>query len=309
MKNGRQLIEEADVLIGIAEVIQNEAYPLQERQAKQKELDTLYHAWYRNALQIFHLTRNADNRQKFVQEYEGNIWSNKIIKFLSSGIEPNAIYIPDNPFTTKHTYPFLSCFKEPLLKQCNLLSSQEYITSGSEVAGDMVSWNQVIRKVFAAFVKRAEEASTNNEKKLTYEYLAVFLISSIDGLIVAGHNQRGTSEETDVWVANEASDPFWQQIGPMFFMECKNWSEPADTQVIHNIETIMNDKHTTFAILLSKCGVTGSNGRDAVGAIYKAFSRGKYILVLDHNNLLEMVNGMPPIEKIKQKYRELLMKS
>src|SRR5437879_9416290 len=125
MKNEHQLIEESDELLSIAEKIQDETYPLQEREALLKQLESSYHQWYRSALVLFDRRQNGKERQLFEQEYSGSIWSGKILKFITSGLEPSPLYIPDNPLTSKWAYIYKGALKEPLIKQCNLLTSLE----------------------------------------------------------------------------------------------------------------------------------------------------------------------------------------
>jgi hypothetical protein len=119
------------------------------------------------------------------------------------------------------------CFKTPLLKQCNILANLQSVPLSGEEGR---AWNATICRIFKAFIEKAVSARTNNEKKLTYEYLAIFLIGAIEGFTVIGHDERGPAEEVDLWVANESTSNFWQRIGNPFIVECKNWGEPVGVQ-------------------------------------------------------------------------------
>lgn len=207
------------------------------------------------------------------------------------------------------TYPFASCFKEPLFKQRSAISVLKSAPSTNLVDEEKDAWNSTICRIFTAFIEKAEDASTNNEKKLTYEYLAMFLIGAIEGFTVIGHDERGTSEEIDLWVANESKRAFWERVGNPFIVECKNWNKPVGVQEVRSLSAIMGNKNVQFAILMSKNGVTGERGREAVGEIYKAFKDGRYIVVLSQADLLEIADGLHPEEKIKAKHYELFMES
>jgi hypothetical protein len=281
VKTGRQLVEEAEKLLDTAGKIQDETQSIQVRETKLKELENLYHTWYRYALSLFDNHKQLGERQMFEQEYSGSFLFAKILKFLTSGLEVNPFYVPDNPLTAKYTYPFVRCFKEPLLKQCNLLSKLETLASTSLVTGEESAWNVTICRIFTVFLEKAENAKTNHEKKLTYEYLAIFLLGAIDGLTMIGHDERGASEEIDLWIANEAKDAFWQRVGSAFIVECKNWGAPVGVPEIRNLKSIMEDKNIAFAILLSRNGVTGDRWHDAIDIIRNAFREEKYIIVLD----------------------------
>lgn len=310
MKNARQLIQESEGLIELAGYVQDETQSLQDRQAKLKELSDLYHAWYHNGIALFDVCRQPEERIKFEKEYEGSFWTNKIIKFLTSGLEHNPLYIPNHPLVNKYTYPYVGCFKEPLHKQCNSLARLEIIAARSPLNPDEdASWNATIRRVFSIFLEIAEKAETNHAKKLSYEYLAIFLMGAIEGLKIIGHDERGASEEVDVWIANEAEEAFWQQMGGIFIVECKHWGKPVGAEEIRDLRTVMNDKNVQLAILLSRNGVTGDKWHDAVDSIRKAHKEGKNIIVLDQNDLQAIAGGIHPAKQIQRKFYELVMKS
>ncbi len=312
MKSERQLIEESERLLDIAEQVQNDTQPLEDRKQKLKEASDLYHDWYREALGLFEAHKQLGQQQKFEHEYQGSFLSAKILKFLTSGLEPNPIYIQDNPLTEKYLYPFVRCFKEPLIRQCNSLAGLEKAAQNATANAEEVQevyWNSTIRRILTVFIEKADAAKTTNEKKLTYEYLAIFLVGAIEGLTIIGQDQRGTTEEIDVWVANEATDAFWQRMGGLFIVECKNWGEPVGVQEIRNLKGVMDSKNIQLAILLSKKGVTGDKWHDALALIRDAFKENKYILVLDETDLLEIAGGIPPAKQIKKKYYDLFMKS
>jgi len=189
-----------------------------------------------------------------------------------------------------------------LLKQCNILANLQSVPVSGEEGR---AWNTTICRIFKAFLEKADSASSNNEKKLTYEYLAIFLIGAIEGFTVIGHDERGPAEEVDLWVANESTSNFWQRIGNPFIVECKNWGKPVGVQEIRNLNTVMDNKNIQFAILLSKNGITGDVGREATSEISNAFKKGRYIMVLDQADLLEIANGVHPEEKIQAKYYAL----
>lgn len=305
-----QLIEEASVLLESARRVQDEAEPLSERAAVLENVSDEYHAWYRSALSLFNTYDSMGERQKFEEEYQGSFLSPKINDFLTSGLEDNPLYNSDSSgLMDRWTYPYARCFKAPLLKQTNLLAGLQ--KTDNPLEGGVVDneWNETICRVFRAFIERADEATTNNDKKLTYEYLAFFLIGAIEGFKVLALDRRGLSKEVDLWVSNEAGSNFWQRIGNPFIVECKNWGEPVGVQQIRNLDSVMASSNVQFAILLSKNGVTGEQGREAANEIRNAFQKERYIVVLDKADLLEIASGIHPEKKIKDKHYALYMSS
>ena len=334
MKNSKELLEEADTFIALAKSVQDEAISQEEREDKLKHLALVYHNWYQTALMLFDSLNQQAERRKFEQEYEGTIWTAKILKFLTSGLQSNPLYDPDRPtpLLTKWLYPVTRTFVEPLTKQRNYLGTLQEVaasiaTQDDERWGDVFrritaletsllsaastteqshQWHQVYNRVFSVFLEKANTASTNHEKKLSYEYLAILLIGSVEGFSIFGHDARGLSEEIDLWVSNESEDDFLKRyIGSLFIVECKNWSGPVGVPQIRGIRSIIEDKHIQFAILMSKNGITGDKYRDAVNLVQKAFHDGRYIVVLDQSDLLDIANGKQPVDKIKEKIRGL----
>lgn len=309
MNNSRDLINRSKRLLAIAETIQDETKTLEECQKQLDELSELYHEWYRSGLALFDAHKQPASRQKFEQEYEGSFWNAKIIKFLTLGLQINSLYDPKTAVINKWTYPFTRCFKEPLLKQCNILANLEN-SSVLSIQGRNESdlWNVIIRRIFTVFIEKAEFAKTNHEKKLTYEYLAVFLIGAVNGLTVIGHDKRGASEEIDLWVSNASDDSFWQRhVGDPFIVECKNWMDPVGVTEIRKLLSIMEDKKVQFALLLAKNGVTGTKYQDAIRLMQNAVKDRRYIIVLNYDDLLEIASKLHPSDKIKKKFYSLIM--
>lgn len=299
-----ELLEESKELLKIAEKIQDELLAPDDRKEALAELNERYHSWYRASIELFNAGGQEGGKQKFENEYEGSFWSSKILKFLTSALDVSPLYDPEKPVFDKWTYSYKRCFQEPLLKQCNLLSSLEI----DSVVSDAYEWNPTICRILKVFIDKANNAETNHEKKLTYEYLAIFLIGTVEGLSIIGHDRRGTSAEVDLWVANDAKDTFWvRHTGDPFIVECKNWGNPAGVQEIRNLEGIMGSKTVRFAILLSRNGITGDNYHEAKSIIRTAVPNGRVIIVLEHSDLLEMANGTHPAAVIQRKFYELVM--
>ena len=253
-----------------------------------------------------------DIKNKFRAEYEGTYWTAKIKRFFEAATETNMFYNPQAPNVLSYwLYSYKQNFYPAIQSQRQLLieaSQRKQQMNSSEVENEE-AWNETVRRIFKVFIEKANKASTANEKKLTYEYLALFLIGSIDGLTVIGHDERGVSEEIDLWVSNSSSNIFWQKMPAAFFVECKNWGIPVGVPELRTLRAIMDDKNLSLAILLTRNGVTGNRNRDAGDIVRNAFRDNKYILVLTEADLLEIANGMPPTEKIKQKYFDLYVRS
>lgn len=276
-----------------------------------EEIDKIvrdYHSWYGKSLSCL----PEDLKTKFRAEFEGSWISFRIKKFLEAPTELNKIHQTGDEATKAlfpyWTFPYTQNFHPYILSQVQILieasERQEPASTNNEGL-----WNATVRRVFSVFIEKAKTADSNVSKKLSYEYLAIFLITAIDGLTVIGHDTRGASEEIDLWVENNSTDTFWQKVGHVFIVECKNWHDAVGVPQVRNLSAIMESKNIAFAILMARNGVTGDDWHDAVAAIRDNFKKGRYIIVLDQSDLDEIANGINPTTKIKQKYRELIMKS
>lgn len=278
----------------------------------QEEIDRLFHdyqSWYVRCLTAL----PEDLKVRFRADFEDGKWfSYRIKRFLQAPTQPNMIYKAGAENTKAVMQPWLYNYQQNfhpfILDQRQiLLEASERQESSSTT--DEETWNATIRRVFREFLKKANEAETAIAKKLSYEYLAIFLITAIDGLSVIGHDIRGASEEIDLWVENNSTYSFWQKVEHMFIVECKNWGDPIGVQQIRNLSSIMETKHIGFAIILSRNGITGDKWHDANATIKDDFKKGRYIVVLDHSDLDEIASGLHPTKKIRQKYHDLYMKS
>lgn len=273
-----ELLAEVDPLKEIASRVQDETQTPESRQDVLNQLNQRYHDWYRRGLSFLTSVGDIDVKQKFEQEYEGGLFSQKILSFLTDGLRVSPFYKPEqeNPFFPKFAYKVQDTFHQPLVKQSNYIAVAARSTIKADSVGE--GWNSTVRRIFQAFIDKAEVAKTNQEKKFAYEYLAIFIIGSIEGLNILGHDERGSADEIDLWVANQSSVPFFQKhLGDPFIVECKNWGEAVSAKEIRSIRSIMDDKHIRFALVLARNGVTGADAKDAQEIIRRAFLEEKYM--------------------------------
>jgi hypothetical protein len=166
-------------------------------------------------------------------------------------------------------------------------------------------WNKQLRQVFCGFLDRVRQATTNNEKKQSLEYLAEFLFGTIKGLQVIDRNLRTSAEEIDRLVRNESDEAFWSSLGNPLLVECKNWGVAAGAKEIRDLGGKMGSRSIRTAFLIAKSGVSGNDYRDARLEIRQALGNGKYIIVLSDTDLQEIAEGLPPLEKFRDKYEDL----
>ena len=124
----QELITKAQELLQLASQIQADELFEDEptRKGLTRELDELYHAWYREGLTLFARFNRLDLQQKFMREYEGNFVAPRIKHFLRYGWMIYRFYDPQksDPLSAiKWTARYDRQFKNPVQNQCNFLAA------------------------------------------------------------------------------------------------------------------------------------------------------------------------------------------
>ena len=169
-----------------------------------------------------------------------------------------------------------------------------------EVPQDLlVPSSQFDYDTYRTLLESASGARTNDEKKRTLEKLAAFLLNSIDGSISTLPNIRTTTEEMDLLLKNESTDPFWQRMGSPILVECKNWSKPVGPDVLRDLKGKMEIHGVRVGILLSLGRVT----RGVKEYLKSQRIIGHMIIVIDKKDLSDIASArITPAQKISEKY-------
>jgi deoxycytidine triphosphate deaminase len=146
-----------------------------------------------------------------------------------------------------------------------------------------------------------------NEKGKALERLTREIFRTIEGLKELDHNRRLRAEELDLVLQNNLTVGFWRIAGSPILVECKNWSDKVGSEEIgilfDKLESLGPDAKT--AILVAPNGVTGDPQSDAVLKIREKRQKGRYIVVLDRNDLETIVNGTHAASVVDRKFEEL----
>ena len=204
-------------------------------------LSDSYHNWYRISLELFEARNQAVERQKFEEEYSDSFWSPKIISFLTEGLQANPLYDPDNPLLGKWSYPFVNCFKEPLIKQCNALSRLSSALSATSSGSDFSSNTQSrARKVHIKGYELEREVAT------IYRALGAQV----------EHNVSLAGNQIDILIAEQTSSGSTVRSA----IECKAYTRPVGIDIISSfsaISRLLKDRALIDrAILVSTNGFT-----------------------------------------------------
>ena len=89
----------------------------------------------------------------------------------------------------------------------------------------------VVREAWAA---AQDDTVTSQVKGARLEALVLALFRSVPGF-VCNSNLRNDSQEFDVVVRNESSDPFWKDESRYPIVECKRWGTPVDPKELAHL--------------------------------------------------------------------------
>lgn len=152
-----------------------------------------------------------------------------------------------------------------------------------------------------ASLRATRLAKTSAEKGKSLERLAECFVKLFPNLEVVGRNVRIEDEELDLVVKNENEKIFWQRLKAPIIIECKNWTKPVGAPQIRDLVQKMREVRTAF--LIAAQGVTYKKG--AYYEIIEARKKGKFILVLDLEDIEDILRGVNPEEIIQEKFYSL----
>lgn len=152
-------------------------------------------------------------------------------------------------------------------------------------------------------------AAKGQAKGEALQELAVALFSMVEGLRILKTQVRLAAEELDLVLQNDIDSGFWRTLGSPIVVECKNWSRRVGARevsvVFENLESLTPDAKT--GILIAPNGVSGNERKDAKLKIREKRQRGRYLLVIEREDLLQLADGVHPAEIIERKYNETLL--
>lgn len=157
-------------------------------------------------------------------------------------------------------------------------------------------------------LSQAMEAEKNVKGK-ALETVMVTIFQTIKDLTILSVNARLRAEELDIVLKNDVNIGFWKFIGSPILVECKNWSGKVGAREVtilyDNLVSLGPDAKT--GILVAPNGLTGNAYRDAMLKIREKRQLGRYIILLDKQDLEHIADGTHASLVIERKYDELFL--
>jgi hypothetical protein len=161
----------------------------------------------------------------------------------------------------------------------------------------------------STLLSRATNATDSATKGRLLEELAERLVATVDGFDIVKRDARSSAEEIDLLVRNEADTAFLRSLGTPLIVECKNWSSPVGapeiTVLAGKMAALSPDVRT--AVLVAPKGVTGDQLHDAQLRRREHRQSGRYIMVVDGNDLARLAAGRSFAKILEEKHDELYL--
>lgn len=190
--------------------------------------------------------------------------------------------------------------KPPLLPEENIESQQ----ASTVVAASQPKYKLDLAQL-RSMLTATQQAQTNNEKKVSYESLARFILESLPFLKCKYTNLRTKSSEIDLvmeyggWSEKTVFD--W--LGRYVLVECKNWASPVGASEIRDFIGKMGQTGANLGFVFARNGITGErDGADAVREIHNAWqSHKKAVIIFSESDISTLMAGASLYEIIDQK--------
>jgi hypothetical protein len=126
----------------------------------------------------------------------------------------------------------------------------------AEIAARLSGWGS---ETFDQLVDAVQTATSADEKGRMLEELCSRLFSSVPGLTVTGRIRTET-EEIDISVLNDSSEPRLRREGAIILAECKNWTAKCGKNefVLFQQKLENRNQRCSLGVLISWNGFTGT---------------------------------------------------
>lgn len=130
----------------------------------------------------------------------------------------------------------------------------------SEVAARLSGWGS---ETLDVLVDKVETSTSTDDKGRSLEELSARLFETITGLTVAGRIRTAT-EEIDLSILNDSSDPRLRRESALMLVECKNWSGKCgkDEFVIFREKLENRNRRCSLGFLISWNGFTSTVSKE-----------------------------------------------
>jgi hypothetical protein len=149
--------------------------------------------------------------------------------------------------------------------------------------------------------------SNHQRKGRLLEETIQLLFRSIPGLHETALNKRSTSEEFDVVVTNNSTDPVLGKEGSFFLVECKNWSRSVEPEVLDYFRSKLKDRfgRCQLGILIGIAGFT----RGVLDKLARWNNEPQLILLLDREAVASWLDATDRLSWLKNRIQQSALRA
>lgn len=139
------------------------------------------------------------------------------------------------------------------------------------------------------------------DKGIALENLAAYMLSAVEGWLLAGRRVKADDCEIDLCFVNASLDQSAWDMGAILLVECKNRLEITGVSVLRNLSFVMDAKGCKTGLIISMSGFT----KVAIEQSTRLACQGKSILLVDKSDLNAIANGVHPSDLMNRKFYAL----
>ncbi len=145
------------------------------------------------------------------------------------------------------------------------------------------------------------KTSTVSDKGIALENLAAYMLSAVEGWLLAGRRVKADDCEIDLCFVNASLDQSAWDMGAILLAECKNRLEITGVSVLRNLSFVMDAKGCKTGLIISMSGFS----KVAIEQSTRLACQGKSILMIDGSDLNAIANGVHPSDLMNRKFYTL----
>lgn len=169
---------------------------------------------------------------------------------------------------------------------------------------------KIKQEIMAKYILARNENNDTDTKGKALEDVISKILELVPGLKVVDNRVVNEIQEIDLIVRNHNRTNVWADFESVFFVECKNWFKDRrpGASTIRDFKGKMENKNLKTGIFVAPNGIAEGRGDDQVygtnGQIDKYFHGGTKIIVLEHDDLMAILNCKDVTERINDKFME-----
>ena len=159
--------------------------------------------------------------------------------------------------------------------------------------------------IIITFLTTGNDGATTAIKGKAFEDLTCYLFDKIPGVEITQRNTFNTynTEEIDIAIWNEKRPNGLYFLPHIVLIECKNWGNPVGSMEVSWFASKLEERGRDYGILIANNGITGDPAdlTNAHHIIATHLAKGRYLIVINRNEIMQLRTPKDLIKLIKQK--------